>query len=57
MWGWRRRIVWVMAWVTVLVAVGCSTTEEQRRDDDSPLPWNKPERWEQQPNFGAPYAW
>lgn len=52
----RRRTPWLLAGVAMLVLLGCSAADE-RRDDDSPIPWNTPERWEQQPNFGAPYTW
>jgi len=50
------RAAWPLVGAALLALLGCSAAEE-RRDDDSPIPWNTPERWEQQPNFGAPFTW
>ncbi len=51
-----QRMVCLGAVAVALALAACGTTEGQR-EDDSPIPWNTPERWEQQPNFGAPYTW
>ncbi len=39
-----------------LILSACETTPDYQ-DAGSPIPWNKPEDWEQEPNLGAQFNW
>jgi hypothetical protein len=50
MWG-------LVVLVAYCLALSACSTQRQRYDEGSTIPWNKPEDWEEKPNVGAPFAW
>ena len=47
----------IIAVACLIFISGCGNLPIEQRDAGSSIPWNQPERWEQQPSMSTPFTW